>query len=76
VRAARRHARLWAWLRKWAKRAKLVAEIAGLVGAMCGAAAKAWLLMHARSVGRADVQVGGSERMAADRVDEPPQAGK
>ena len=75
MRAARRHARLWAWLRKWAKRAKLVAEIAGLVGAVFGAAAKAWLLMHARDVGRAVQQTGGSERMAGDRVDKPPTAG-
>jgi ribose/xylose/arabinose/galactoside ABC-type transport system permease subunit len=73
VAAGRRSANFWAWLRKWRRRLKLITEIGGLVALMFGAAAKAWLLLKARDVGRAELPIGGSERMAVDRGGDPPK---
>lgn len=71
VAAGRRGARFWAWLRKWAGRAKLVGEIIGLVGAMVGAAAKAWVMLRARDISPALPPATGIHTTAMDRVDEP-----
>jgi hypothetical protein len=67
-----------AWSAWWKRRArelavaaKISAAAAGIVGSW-----KVILLMRARNIGRAEMQSGGSERMAADRVDKPPQGGK
>lgn len=63
--------RLRAWLRRVKRRVEWWAGTLALVSGIFAAATKAWLLLKARDVGRAEQASGGSERMAVDRVDEP-----
>jgi len=64
-----------AWVAWWKRRARELA-VAAKVSAAVAAIAGSWKaigLMRARDVGPAQAQVGGSERMATDRVDELPK---
>lgn len=63
------------WVAFWKRRAKELAVAAKVSAAVAAilASLKAAVLMRARDVGPAEQQVGGSEKMATDRVEHSPR---